>query len=296
VDSNELRRLAAAADEEHRATMHRLRDLLGSPPVSDDGEAGRRTFLRRLGLGGALAAAAVPAFAEAASAQTATTSASATSTTTGAPATGTTVAQAAGTTTIASASSPTTGAPAGGTTVAPPAATTTSIVAPAQPTPDDLVVFAFAQSLELALAQLYDAAAKSGKLGAEIAPIVVEFGGHHRQHAQAFAGMAGKAATGTANQTLLSKTTPMLEGAADEKAMLTVLLGLENAAAASYTQALGSIVGTNGAASVASIQPIEARHATVFAQAIGQPVNQYVIPLQTTAGAVTAANYPIIER
>ena len=46
------------------------------------------------------------------------------------------------------------------------------------------------------------------------------------------------------------------------------LFELETAAATTYTAGLGEIIGTDPAAIVASIQPIEARHAAVLGEAL----------------------------
>ena len=78
--------------------------------------------------------------------------------------------------------------------------------------------------------------------------------------------------------------------------MLGVAFDLENAAAATYGLALGALVGTNAAALVASIQPIEARHAVVLGDVLGKPLNVQVPefqPSDTKGGAIDPASYPL---
>jgi rubrerythrin len=87
--------------------------------------------------------------------------------------------------------------------------------------------------------------------------------------------MAGKAATGIANQTLLASFQPALQAAGTEAALVAALYAAETAAVATYTSGLAEIISTDPAALIGSIQPIEARHAAVLGEALNEPVDQY---------------------
>ena len=268
MDANRLRRLAAEVDREHRAAMDDVQRTLD-----------RRALVR--GLGGfavtvAGASVAIPALATAAGAQQSST------TLVGGPGStsGTTAAGVA-----------TTGSPTSA-----PQATTTTTLPPSKPQTTDLVFLAFAQSLELAAVQAYGVALASTLLSDKVAEVARAFQSHHLDHAQSFAGMAGKAATGVANQSLLAKFGPVLQAARTEADLVTATLAVETAAAATYTAGLAQLIGTNPAALVASIQPIEARHAAVLGEALQLPVEDYTPLIETTAAALTIDQYPIVER
>jgi hypothetical protein len=245
----------------------RLDDIDLQPRAGARSPQDRRAFLRRIGIGGAAAAAGSVLAARSAAAQTSTTS----------------VSTAVSAVPIAAPiSTPDTTVPA-----------TTTTAPPRQPTPTDLVVYAFAQSLELAMSDVYRAAIAGGKLSEEQAVVAGEFQRHHREHAQSFAGLSGRAALGIANRALAAEFVPRVEAAADEAALLTLLYDLENKATASYTAVLGQVQGVNGAALVGSIQLIESRHALVLGQAAGMPIDEIVPPFETTSDAADPDSYPI---
>jgi hypothetical protein len=243
---------------------------------------GRRQLLRGvsgLAVAAGGAALAVPVLAEGAEAQQSPT------TTTGSGTAG------GGSATSASVSGATTTAAA--TTSAAPTKTTT--LPPAKPQAADLVVMSFANSVELALVALYSQALGTQKLGADNAKFVTRFQAHHRDHAQSFAGMGGKAITNITNQSLVSAYAGRIQSASSEQAVMQVLLELETAAASSYAAALANIVATDPAYLVASILPTEARHAVVFGQKLGASASTYLPSFESTAGAFTPAQYPIVE-
>jgi len=267
VDANRLRRLAAEVDREHRAAMDDVERTLG-----------RRSLVR---LGGVAAAAAgigavLPALAGPASAQQSSTTAAG-----GAGATsGTTAAGVA-----------TTGSPTSA-----PQATTTTTLPPNKPQTTDLAYLAFAQSAELALVQFYGVALASSLLSDKVAKVALAFQKHHLDHGQSYAGMAGKAATGVANQTLLASFQPRLQSASTEAALVQALFDAETAAASTYTLGLTQIIGTDPAALIGSIQPIEARHAAVLGEALNLSVDVYTPVLESTATALSPTQYPIVAR
>ena len=77
---------------------------------------------------------------------------------------------------------------------------------------------------------------------------------------------------------------------------MQALFDLESAAVATYTAGLAQLIGTDPAALVASIPPFEARHAAVLGQAINVSIDVYSPVLESTAGALSIEQYPIVER
>jgi hypothetical protein len=260
VDLNRLRRLAAEVDDEHREAMRTIHDQVGDTIFGAD-EATRETrrgFLRGLGLGGAVVTVGTSSIA-----LSSVTAAAQTTTTAGGP-----------------------------TTTAAPTTTTTS--PPKQAEGEDLVILAYAQSLELAAVEVYKLALP--KVSADVLPIATAFGGHHEQHAQAISGLAAKAALGEANRTVVNEFGRRVSAASDQTAALRVAFELETAVASTYLAALGELRSTNPATSLASILPIEARHAVVLGQAIGLDLDEISPTFETTDDALPPADNPIIER
>jgi hypothetical protein len=184
------------------------------------------------------------------------------------------------------------------TTVAPTtstAPTTTTTEPPAAPQPSDLAFLAFAQSVELAMVSVYGLALQSGRVREDTAKAMTAFQSHHQDHAHSYAAMGGKVVTNTANQSLVSAFGQRITAAATEQDVIRVLIDLENAAASTYTAALADVVGTDPAHLVGSILPIESRHAVVLGEAIGQPPTVYAPSFESTSGALTPAQYPIVE-
>jgi rubrerythrin len=268
VDANRLRRLAAEVDREHCAAMGGFRAEL-------ERTLDRRALVRRIG-GFAVTIAgvsvAIPALATAAGAQQSTT------------------------TVGSQGASTTAGGAATTATTAPSAPTTTTTLPPSKPQPVDLAFLSFAQSVELAAVQAYGLALASTLLSADVAAVALAFQNHHRDHAQAFAGMAGKAATGVANQSLLTAFSPQFQTASTEAGILQATMAIETAAASTYTAGLAQIMGTDPAYLVGSILPIEARHAVVLGQALNLDLDAYSPVFETTANALSPAQYPIVEK
>jgi len=169
---------------------------------------------------------------------------------------------------------------------------TTTTAPPRRPQGDDLALLAFAQSLELAAVAVYTLAAPK-LTDATVAKVAATFAQHHKEHASALNGLAAKAAPGVPNAALVKKFTQALAAAKDQAAALKVAFDVENAAAATYQAALGTLVGIDGAALVASIQPIESRHAVVLGQVLGLNMADYLPTVQATSDALDASTYPI---
>jgi len=165
---------------------------------------------------------------------------------------------------------------------------------PKVPTTEDKVILGWAQSLELALVQMYASAAETGKLDADVAPIFALFHDHHLQHAQAHAALAGKAALNTANGSVLAQFGPQVEAANNQTELMQMAHQVELTAAATYVWVLGELVGSDGAMSVASILPTEARHAAVFADTLGLEGADAAPAFILATDGATPTDYPLV--
>jgi hypothetical protein len=192
-------------------------------------------------------------------------------------------------------SSETSGSGAASSSAAPttaPAPTTTA--PPKRPTSADIVLLGFAQSLELAASQLYGQGTST--LSKDWQLIAAVFGRHHRAYGEQIGALLGRRAPGVANQTLLDERTAAF-GATSEPAILSAAYELEISLAASYTQLLGLLKGTDGITLVASFQPVEARHAVVLGQATDVADEELMPVVEGDEPGVTLftpSQYPII--
>ena len=203
---------------------------------------------------------------------------------------GSAFAQSATTTATGSASSATGSGSAAASTE--PAPTTTA--PPKRPTSADIVLLGFAQSLEFAASQLYGQATPT--LSKDWQLIGAVFGRHHRAYGEQIGALLGRRAPGVANQTLLDERTPAF-GARSEPAILKAAYELEISLAASYTQLLGLLKGTDGITLVASFQPVEARQAVVLGQATNVTDEDLMPVVEGDEPGVTLftpSQYPII--
>lgn len=125
----------------------------------------------------------------------------------------------------------------------------------------DLALAAFAISLELTARDLYDAAIDAGADGA----VWTTMREQHEAYAQRLAGISGISATTRDDTTydLLGDGFSMSDPAA-------AALELENTAAATHVELLGSVDDVGIAAAMASFVSLESRHATVLAMLSGQ--------------------------
>ena len=140
----------------------------------------------------------------------------------------------------------------------------------------DTAIAGYAQSVELAAVAAYTAAAPA--LKGDTLKIAQLFLTHHKDHADAFGGVAGKDARPTANPKVVAAVTPTLNsvtamvkaGKDATTAVLEFAHTLENQAAYTYAAALTVLQSATYAAATSTILPIEAQHATVLAIALGK--------------------------
>jgi len=160
-------------------------------------------------------------------------------------------------------------------------------------TSGDAGINAFAQSVELALAQAYAELASSGKVTTPDAVDATKaFAAHHQDHAAALGALAASRATSIPNGRLAAMFAVRVRDASDERAALHVALALENEAASTYLFALGSLEATAALQLAASILPVESQHAVVLASLVDQAPRQTFPAFETQDQAVKPDEFP----
>ncbi|CAA9228910.1 MAG: hypothetical protein AVDCRST_MAG50-1676 [uncultured Acidimicrobiales bacterium] len=169
----------------------------------------------------------------------------------------------------------------------------------ATPEPDDAEIAAFAESVELAIVEAYRQAVAGGKIRVAAGnEALTTFAGHHQQHATALSTLAAAKATRRPNQSILTKVTDQLRAASTERDVLKLAYELENAAASTYLQSLGSLDSTAALQLAASILPIESQHAVVLGQAAGVTLageSGYVPTFQRSDQGVSPDDHPLSQ-
>jgi hypothetical protein len=172
-----------------------------------------------------------------------------------------------------------------------PAALAQTATAPELPAAD-LALIRFAQGLELALSKAYEDMIATRKLNSEQAQSAGVFSRHHTEHATALAALIPKEQVATTpNLKVVDLFDPRISAAADAAALMQIGFDLETGAAATYQRAMGELEHWEPAATVATIEPIEAQHAAVWGQALDLPQAQWMPAFQDTAAALDPAKY-----
>ncbi len=190
----------------------------------------------------------------------------------------------------ASASSRTSTAPpnsGGDTTTTAPATTTTA--PPKRPTAADIKLLAFAQSIELAIRDLYDVALSAKSFDGPIAKAVTAIREAHEAYAQSISGLIGGQASGARSDKLFSASRNDFTG--DAKSVARAAADLENVAVATHIDILGSLIGIDAAGLIASMLVVEARHATVLNSIAG--ATSLSDQLASDGKALSPSDYPV---
>jgi len=136
-------------------------------------------------------------------------------------------------------------------------------------TDGDIAVFA--ESVELAAVAVYSDPGLAKLVSADVAAVAQLFAQHHKDHAGAFAALAGGKATGKANPPIVKIYTDTLKPALkDQTDVLKLAAVVEHQAASTYAFALTALQSPDAAAGTATILPIEAEHAILLGAALGQ--------------------------
>ena len=84
---------------------------------------------------------------------------------------------------------------------------------------------------------------------------------------------------------------PRIQSGGTADGVWEVLFGVEQGAAATYLETLGTFESAAAAGPAASILPIESQHATVIGSMLELPIDEWMPPFQTTEGAFDPATY-----
>lgn len=118
---------------------------------------------------------------------------------------------------------------------------------------------AFGESVELFAVDVYERSIEL--LSEDLAPLIQTFRGHHQEHAEAFADVAGSAATGEANAALLEALSPAIEALSTQDEVLRFARDLEDQLSVTCGHLLTLLDDPDLVATTATILPIEAGHA-----------------------------------
>lgn len=166
----------------------------------------------------------------------------------------------------------------------------------------DADIAAFAASFEYAIVETYVAGAATGKLTTPaVAEVLTTFTAQHKSHGDAFAAAsAGKIIPGSPNKTVMTALTTKLGLAEVEIDIVKLAFEVENAAAATYQLALGTLEGITYQQLAASILPVEAGHAAMLGHVIfkGDPKADrekiWLPAFQTEIGSVDPTKNPLV--
>lgn len=146
---------------------------------------------------------------------------------------------------------------------------TTPVSSPQRPTDADSVLLGLAQRLELAAVSLYDTALAGPAITDDVRPTFEYIRQSHLAYSQALSALLGKSAPGRPLDSLLDEARESF-GASSLTDVAAAAADLENVAAATHTELVGALAGTDGAELVASILIVQSRHAAVLAAIAGE--------------------------
>lgn len=170
---------------------------------------------------------------------------------------------------------------------------TTATAQDRDPPPPDLDTARFTASIELAAAAIYDGAGARGVLGVPLVDLCRRFAGHHRDHADAFnALLPAEHQVMTPNATAMNTFGPQLQGVDDPDQLIRLLLGLEEAAVATYLAAVGVAAPPGEIEAAAAILGVEAQHAVALATVLGTR-DDVLRSFERADGAMTLDAFPI---
>ena len=146
------------------------------------------------------------------------------------------------------------------------ASTTTTTAPPKRPTDDDDVLLSFAQTVEIAARELYDVALGNAGFDEIERAVIATIRESHDAYAASLSAVLGRLAPQVSHP-IVDELRESFGG--DRSSVLDAAYALESTAVATHTKVLRSLQGTDGAALIASILIVEARHGTVLANLNG---------------------------
>lgn len=126
----------------------------------------------------------------------------------------------------------------------------------------DAASAAFAESIELVAVAAYEAGMEL--LSDDLAPVLQTIAGHHEEHAETWAAVAGEAANGEPNAGLLAALTPAIESFGSQNDVLRFVRDLENQLSVTWGYLLTVLQDADAVKAVATIHPVEASHAATL--------------------------------
>jgi hypothetical protein len=123
-------------------------------------------------------------------------------------------------------------------------------------------IAAFAESVELVAVAAYERGIEL--LSEDLAPLLQTFIGHHEEHAEVYAAVAGDEATGRSNAVLLEALAPAIEAFATQNEVLRFARDLENQLSVTCGHLLPRVEGPDAVAAIATILPVEASHSATL--------------------------------
>lgn len=138
----------------------------------------------------------------------------------------------------------------------------TTSTPPKRPTTDDVTLLGFAQGVELAARNLYDVALGADDFDDSTRAVLATIRESHESYATSLSGLLGRQAPQTPDA-VFDHLQSSFSG--DPRSVLQSAYALESTAVATHIEILGKLQGTDGAALIASILIVEARHGTVLA-------------------------------
>jgi hypothetical protein len=169
--------------------------------------------------------------------------------------------------------------------------------------PLDVKVAALAASLENLAVTTYGSAlsaATAGKLGTvpkAVATFVETAMGQHKDHAAAWNAMivgAGYDKVTAANAVIAKTIDAAFAKVTDIPGVAMLALSLEEAAAATYLEAIGVVTGHQATETAATIHPVEMQHAAILNFVLGK----YPVPqaFASTTGAAPLSAVPAVKK
>jgi rubrerythrin len=132
----------------------------------------------------------------------------------------------------------------------------------------DPALAAFAESVELVAVAAYEAGVEL--LSDDLVPVLQTFIGHHEEHAEIWAEVAGEAATGEPNAALLVALTPAIEAFDSQGDVLRFARDLENQLSVTCGYLLTVLQDADAVAAVATIHPVESSHAATLSYELAE--------------------------
>ena len=154
---------------------------------------------------------------------------------------------------------------------------------PVRPTAADTELLASAQATALAVRDLYQAAVAAGAGGEHVA-CLVSIAAHHDAYAQSISSLIGRAAPQARDSEVFSSN--KADFGSDTMATALAAHALENSLVSAHTALIGELESTEGAALIASMVIIEARHVVALAAIAGKsPIDDTDLFLVTPEAA-----------